>query len=65
MAHWVLQCPHCSTDFNHSEIQSIIYDHFMGTEVKPKFPDGGLSIACPHCQETSLYQRYQLIYGAH
>jgi hypothetical protein len=67
MARWVLDCPDCNKDFTHSEIsenKSLILDPFIGSIVKPEFPDGGQSVVCPNCKVTSLYQRYQLIYRA-
>jgi endogenous inhibitor of DNA gyrase (YacG/DUF329 family) len=67
MARWVLGCPDCGKDFTHSEIpesSSFIPDPFIGSAVKPEFPVGGQSIACPNCKSTSVYERHQLIYEA-
>jgi uncharacterized protein (DUF2225 family) len=63
MAHWTLECPVCKTVFNHCEVPARSFqDHFMGLIAKPKFPDGGLGIACPNCGQNSMYQSYALIY---
>ena len=64
MAHWVLLCPRCRRDFNYCEVQPDSRDLFIGIEAKPTFPGGGLSIACQHCNETSVFERYELRYSA-
>ena len=67
MARWVLSCPDCVKDFTQSEIPErslLIPDPFTGTVVKPEFPAGGQTVACPNCKSTSVYQRHQLIYRA-
>ena len=60
MERWVLNCEKCNVDIAHSEIEKV-RDPFMAF-IKPEFPNGGLKINCPNCGETSIYQRYQLIY---
>jgi hypothetical protein len=65
MAKWILQCPVCGGEFTHSQIlesHPLHFDSFAQTEIKPGFPDGGMSVACPSCCTTCVYQRYQLIY---
>jgi hypothetical protein len=67
MARWVLDCPDCNEDFTQSEIpesDSLVPDPFTGSVAKPEFPTDGLSLRCPNCKTTSVYQRYQLIYRA-
>lgn len=68
MARWVLDCPQCHEEFTHSEITSsqiTFSDPFTQPETKPPFPEGGQEIACPNCNQTAVYQRYQLVYRAH
>jgi len=67
MARWVLECARCGSEFTHSEIVESGYsilDPFTLTAVKPEFPYGGSSVACPNCNNTSVYYRYQLLYRA-
>ena len=68
MPRWVLNCHDCSQEFTHSSInpkaQAPSEDAFLwaGFDAKPDFPVGGLNAECPHCKQTSLYQRYQLLF---
>ena len=65
MPRWVLECTGCTTEFMHSQIDGggdSAYDPFTLTASKPEFPVGGLSIVCPNCSHTFVYQRYQLLY---
>lgn len=66
MAHWVLECASCKNEFTHSEIveSHSLRDPFTLNETKPEFPDGGLSVVCPICKETGVYQRHELLYRA-
>ena len=64
MTCWVLYCPGCGAELTHSQIYNSDfsgYDPYTSLS-KPKFPDGGLSVFCPQCKGTSLFQRYQLVY---
>jgi len=63
MPRWILTCPGCSQEFTHSEI---VADEppFAWGEGKPDMPDDGATRECPHCKESSVYKRYQLIYRA-
>jgi hypothetical protein len=61
---WILYCPGCGAKLTHSLISDSDFsscDPYTSL-AKPKFPDGGLSLFCPKCNDTSLYQRYQLVY---
>jgi hypothetical protein len=63
MQRWVLDCFQCKAELPHSQVND---SDFSGSDpystlTKPKFPDGGLSVLCPYCKITSVYQRYQLI----
>ena len=65
MARWVLECAHCKVEFPHSDINVDGYsafDPFTLTATKPEFPQDGLSVVCPNCSNTFVYQRYQLLY---
>jgi predicted nucleic-acid-binding Zn-ribbon protein len=60
MASWVLRCPKCHKTFFHSEIASTLANLFIPK--KPKFPEGGQTLPCKNCGDTSIYQRNELIY---
>jgi len=64
VARWILDCPNCKGDFTHTEISpnDRLPDTFLRSTPKPEFPTGGLTITCPNCGNTSVYQRHQLIY---
>jgi hypothetical protein len=69
MARWVFGCPDCSVDFTYAEIpvnnNPQMLDPFVPwSGPKPKFPESGMAIACPNCNNTYTYQRYQLIFRA-
>jgi DNA-directed RNA polymerase subunit RPC12/RpoP len=60
MASWVLRCPNCSETFVHSEIEDTLANFF--SLAKPKFPEGGQTLACTHCGKESLFQQTDLTY---
>lgn len=60
MSRWVLDCPSCHEEFTHAEIKRERLEDYFLPEPKPQFPDGGLSIDCPHCHMKSLYEGRQL-----
>jgi hypothetical protein len=64
MPHWMLSCRNCHKNFVHSEIQpqsnDLLYDSLW--PYRPEFPEGGLSVECPHCQQAATYQRFELMY---
>jgi uncharacterized protein (DUF983 family) len=64
MARWVLGCSNCKVDFTHAEIlqEQRSLDPFLRNTPKPELPRGGLTLICPNCGKSSVYQRYQLIY---
>jgi endogenous inhibitor of DNA gyrase (YacG/DUF329 family) len=63
MSRWVLNCPDCHEDFTHTEIaKTKLEDYFF--DRKPEFPVDGLSMECPNCHKTSLFQRHELTYRA-
>jgi len=62
MPQWAFHCPQCNTELTHSQIYvSSIREPFTFLS-KPELPDGGLKLACPNCQKTSVYLRHQLTY---
>jgi hypothetical protein len=64
MIQWVLHCNRCDGVLVHSniaEIDSLGFDSYTNL-IKPKFPAGGLRVFCPTCNDSSVYQRHQLIY---
>ena len=61
VARWFLGCPSCNTDFTYCEV-SDESGLFAWSGAKPEFPGGGLTIKCPNCESSDLYQRSQLIY---
>jgi uncharacterized protein (DUF983 family) len=64
MARWILECHSCGTEFTHSEIDASIRDPFTNIELKPEFPDRGKRVVCPNCRNSSIYQRFELLYRA-
>lgn len=64
MAHWALTCPSCKKNFVHSQIEKRGIEDYFLPEKKPKFPEDGLSIECPNCHATSVYQAHELFYRA-
>jgi hypothetical protein len=60
MASWVLKCPNCSSMFFHSEIEDNFRNYFFPQ--KPKFPEGGQSLARRQCGHTATYPQTDLIY---
>ena len=70
MPRWTLECPECKQAFTHRTIpdeQLPRGNLFAWLDVlyeKPSFPNDGLSLKCPHCKNTAIYQQRQLIYRA-
>lgn len=63
LAHWILACKNCGKDFKHSEIATELPSQHVdvrGWVDKPAFAEGGEKLKCPHCNDTSTYQRYML-----
>jgi hypothetical protein len=52
MSRWILYCPACKRQFGHSEIPvNAPRDGFLGVQLKPDFPQGGVKMECPHCKK--------------
>lgn len=67
MPRWVLECSQCKAEFTHSEISGSGYnsfDPFTLTATKPELPASGVTIVCPNCKSSAVYQRYELVYRA-
>ena len=69
MPRWILGCPECHDDFTYSEIAAVHQTSFpdfidLLSHKIPDFPITGLSLECPSCKKTSVYNRRQLIYRA-
>ena len=64
MAQWVLSCRNCHKTFPHSEMEAQPDDRLFDPlwPYRPEFPEGGLSIDCPHCKQAATYQRFELMY---
>jgi len=54
MSRWVLYCPECKRQFVHSEIP-VNAPRFLGVELKPEFPRGGLKMECPYCKKIRCF----------
>jgi len=58
MARWVLLCPRCKKEFNHSEvkIENLMSDAFSWLGTKPPFPAEGLRLDCrPSLHSEKIY----------
>jgi len=64
MPRWVLQCPHCSQEFTHSEIDRAMLEQ---ARLDPfgvvQRPSAGKR-TCPNCKEEADFKQYDLIYRA-
>jgi uncharacterized protein YbaR (Trm112 family) len=65
MPYWVLVCPECRHNFAYSKIKppDKLTDAFGWLGEKPAFPNGAITLHCPHCNKASSYERHQLIYS--
>jgi len=64
MSRWVLKCPQCRTDFVFRDIERPLTLMEYRSPRKPEFPDGGLTVQCPHCQQSSLFQQRDLAFSS-
>ena len=50
-------------NFAHSEIEprpeGRVFDSLW--PYRPEFPEGGLNVDCPHCQQAATYQRFEFL----
>jgi hypothetical protein len=65
MPQWTLNCKNCKKIFSHSKIDPRSYTMPYDTlwPSRPETPRGGLTVDCPHCKSTELYQRLQVTYS--
>jgi len=65
MPRWVLECASCKNEFLYGKISETdhpLNDSVTPIVIKPEFSDGGLSVRCPSCRDTCVYERQQLLY---
>jgi hypothetical protein len=63
MPAWVLECVKCRLKFIHALIEERGILNFE-LPLKPVFPLDGISLECPGCKSTAIYQRFDLRYQA-
>ena len=63
MPAWVLECVKCRLKFIHALIVDCGILNFE-IPLKPVFPPEGISLECPGCKSTAIYQRFDLEYLA-
>jgi|HubBroStandDraft_6_1064221.scaffolds.fasta_scaffold15948_4 hypothetical protein len=61
MSRWILICPKCKTEFEHSQISDVGMS-FLMIPLKPEFPPTGNKCVCPNCGYGSTYLRTELLY---
>jgi len=61
MPKWVLQCPNCKTEFQHSQISDVGMASYFDPP-KPKVPPAGIECVCPSCGNAAVYLRTDLMY---
>jgi predicted nucleic-acid-binding Zn-ribbon protein len=66
MSAWILICPKCKTEFQHSQINDTGMSslHNLYLPAKPDFAPNGNACACPNCGHSALYRRTDLLYRA-
>jgi hypothetical protein len=62
MPSWLLTCPGCNQDFEHSAINDANYADSVLPK-RPAVPVTGSELQCPHCKGTSVYYSFDLRYG--
>lgn len=63
MSKWILICPKCKTEFEHSQISDVGMSFLMIPE-KPEFASTGNECVCPNCGYGATYFRTDLLYRA-
>ena len=63
MSKWILICPKCKTEFEHSEISDVGMS-FLMIPLKPEFAPTGDECVCPNCGYGATYFRTELLYRA-
>jgi hypothetical protein len=63
MSKWILICPKCKTEFEHSQISDVGMPYLM-IPMKPEFATNGNKCVCPSCGYAATYLRTDLLYRA-
>lgn len=63
MARWVLYCPKCKSEFEHSQIADVAMARLV-LAPKPQFQPNGNKCVCPNCGYSALYFGSDLFYRA-
>jgi predicted nucleic-acid-binding Zn-ribbon protein len=63
MPKWILICPKCRTEFQHSQISDVGMGSLL-EPAKPPFAPAGNECVCPNCGHSALYLRTDLLYRA-
>ena len=63
MSKWILICPKCKTEFEHSQISDVGMS-FLMIPLKPEFAATGNECVCPNCRYGATYFRTELLYRA-
>ena len=61
MSKWILICPKCKTEFEHSPISDVGMS-FLVIPTKPEFAPNGNDSVCPNCGYSATYLRTELLY---
>jgi predicted nucleic-acid-binding Zn-ribbon protein len=61
MSKWILICPKCKTEFEHSQISDVGMS-FLMIPTKPEFAPNGNDCVCPNCGYSATYLRTELLY---
>jgi hypothetical protein len=63
MSKWILICPKCRTEFEHSQISDAGMS-FLMIPAKPEFATARNKCVCPNCAYGATYFRTELLYRA-
>jgi len=58
---WILICPECKSEFEHSQISDVGMASLLLPE-KPSFEPTGNKCVCPSCGTSATYHRTDLLY---
>jgi DNA-directed RNA polymerase subunit RPC12/RpoP len=61
MPAWILICPKCKTEFQHSQISDVGMSSLY-LQSKPDISATGNACVCPNCGHSALYRRTDLLY---
>jgi hypothetical protein len=67
MSRWIVHCRECKKEFTHTDMSTVVKgtmrDPFVSPP-KPKIPESGTELKCPHCYGTATYRALELLYRA-